>query len=619
MRIERLQVEEGFLDGLRLDLAPGLNVIIGARGVGKTSILEMIRYALRLEHVDQRRAASAQQHAEAILSGGRVLLTFVDNSGARVTVARSAADPVDVPSGVPRDQAPVVLGQNELEGIGLDQRSRLRLIDNYAAMDPGRDQADIGRLTSTVKSLTLQRRDLVLQSEALRQQELLRPKVEEELDAARAIEAALLDRAGTDAARLRERLGEQTTRQAQVGRELSDLESIKEAFLRLFEESESLHASIAEARSDLPNAGSASSRYLAELDRIAGLQRSVSNAVKELTDRVSADIGSQQSEYSRIDDEIRPLRREFEEFEVGAAAAAQATARLEQQLAGIDSGIERSNALEKRTLALSLERSDAMKAIEAIRESNWSERTRATELLNLRFEPRIRIRMEHYGDRSNYEGALAVALRGSGLQHNQLAEWLAERMSPQELVSAVEASDAAQLALIGELTSSRVEKLVNHLAKSDALGDILTSQVDDLVVFELLVGRDYRSSEQLSTGQRCAVVLPLLLADEDRVLLMDQPEDHLDNAYLVENTIKTLLARSTESQTIIATHNANIPVLGNAELVICLESDGRRGYIRHAGPLTDKPTVGLISDLMEGGREAFARRADFYRSWVARA
>ena len=65
---------------------------------------------------------------------------------------------------------------------------------------------------------------------------------------------------------------------------------------------------------------------------------------------------------------------------------------------------------------------------------------------------------------------------------------------------------------------------------------------------------------------------------------------------------------------IFSTHNANIPVLGNADRVILLGSDGKRGFVRHAGALDDQESVSAITTVMEGGIEAFDRRAKFYHA-----
>jgi predicted ATPase len=108
------------------------------------------------------------------------------------------------------------------------------------------------------------------------------------------------------------------------------------------------------------------------------------------------------------------------------------------------------------------------------------------------------------------------------------------------------------------------------------------------------------------------VILPITLEHKERVLVVDQPEDHLDNAFVVDTLIKAIRNRSDSSQMLVSTHNANIPVLGDASQVITMGSDGQRGFVSHVGPLDDQATVEAISLIMEGGREAFARRARFY-------
>jgi ABC-type Mn2+/Zn2+ transport system ATPase subunit len=158
----------------------------------------------------------------------------------------------------------------------------------------------------------------------------------------------------------------------------------------------------------------------------------------------------------------------------------------------------------------------------------------------------------------------------------------------------------------------RAARVLAYLRESESLGALATSLVEDNVTFQLLDGHDYKQLADLSTGQRCTVVLPLILEHADRVLMIDQPEDHIDNAFIVDTLIKSILRRSTSSQLILSTHNANIPVLGDAQSVVHLASDGSRGYVEHAAPLDDPDIVNAISRLMEGGAEAFERRAKFY-------
>jgi energy-coupling factor transporter ATP-binding protein EcfA2 len=157
----------------------------------------------------------------------------------------------------------------------------------------------------------------------------------------------------------------------------------------------------------------------------------------------------------------------------------------------------------------------------------------------------------------------------------------------------------------------RAAKAVLALKESD-LGEIVTVPVEDYVTFSLLDGADYKDISDLSTGQRCTVILPLVLRHTDRLLIVDQPEDHIDNAFIVDTLIQSVLARPDDGQIIFSTHNANIPVLGNADFVIQLGSDGKRGFPLVANTLDAPPAVTAITTVMEGGAQAFASRAKFY-------
>jgi hypothetical protein len=95
-------------------------------------------------------------------------------------------------------------------------------------------------------------------------------------------------------------------------------------------------------------------------------------------------------------------------------------------------------------------------------------------------------------------------------------------------------------------------------------------------------------------------------------VILDQPEDHLDGAFIVNTLIEAIMGRDPTSQLITSTHNPNIPVLGDATQVTLLGSDGHRGFQLHSGPLADPHIVEAITSVMEGGKEAFERRARFY-------
>ncbi|NHF68461.1 ATP-binding protein [Xanthomonas hortorum] len=128
MYISRIQVTEGFLDGLDISLSPGLNVLIGARGTGKTSVIELLRYCLDVPGHTPESNKRSKEHALSILGTGEVVVTI--STGGEDMVFRRAAG--DVSHRIAASQMPIVFSQTEIETVGLQSTGRLRLIDGFA-------------------------------------------------------------------------------------------------------------------------------------------------------------------------------------------------------------------------------------------------------------------------------------------------------------------------------------------------------------------------------------------------------------------------------------------------------------------------------------------------------
>lgn len=145
------------------------------------------------------------------------------------------------------------------------------------------------------------------------------------------------------------------------------------------------------------------------------------------------------------------------------------------------------------------------------------------------------------------------------------------------------------------------------------------TRIADFADIELLDVKDGRplgkvSDPQLSEGQRNTAVLNLLLAQGDGPIVIDQPEDELDSNFIYRDLVPLLRRVKEHRQIILATHNANLPVNGDAELIYALKARGDHGYLRAAGGL-DRPAVTqAVLDIMEGSREAFRRRREKYHT-----
>jgi hypothetical protein len=120
------------------------------------------------------------------------------------------------------------------------------------------------------------------------------------------------------------------------------------------------------------------------------------------------------------------------------------------------------------------------------------------------------------------------------------------------------------------------------------------------------------SQRDLSDGQRNTAVLSMLLAEGNGPLLIDQPESELDNEFLYTQLVALIRAAKRKRQLIVVTHNANIPVIGDADLVYCLEAKGGRGCVSVQGGMDSEEVTTAVLRVMEGSREAFRRRKERY-------
>jgi len=119
----------------------------------------------------------------------------------------------------------------------------------------------------------------------------------------------------------------------------------------------------------------------------------------------------------------------------------------------------------------------------------------------------------------------------------------------------------------------------------------------------------YRPLDELSGGQRVSVLLSLLLeTTDDRPLVIDQPEDELDNRFLFETVLPALKKLKGRRQVIVATHNANIVVNGDADMVIQLEATANHGHVAAAGAIEEPTVRDAIVRTVDGGSEAFRLR-----------
>ena len=148
-------------------------------------------------------------------------------------------------------------------------------------------------------------------------------------------------------------------------------------------------------------------------------------------------------------------------------------------------------------------------------------------------------------------------------------------------------------------------------AYKENLKDLLTYQVPNKYTIT------YRGTElsHHSLGQRASALMLFLLDQrENDVIIIDQPEDDLDNQTIYEDVIKLIQKLKPSVQFIFATHNPNIPVLGDAEQIHSCSLAEYKIDVQSGG-IDDLEQQKRIVSIMEGGEDAFRRRKEIYNSW----
>jgi len=244
---------------------------------------------------------------------------------------------------------------------------------------------------------------------------------------------------------------------------------------------------------------------------------------------------------------------------------------------------------------------------------------RAGKLVTRRLRGRVRVRVAFAGNREPLFQLLRGEIGGN------LAKTI-ERLRECQDLSLTELADTARKG--AEDLRDRY-LLTPAQAKNIAeAGDSVSMQIEELELssttrIELNTAahgeaESWQALEQLSTGQKATAVLLLLLLESDAPLLVDQPEDDLDNRFIFEEIVPRMREEKRRRQFVFSTHNANIPVLGDAELILGLSamgeaSDGRaRIAPEHVGSIDARPVRELVEELLEGGQEAFERRRRKY-------
>jgi len=193
-----------------------------------------------------------------------------------------------------------------------------------------------------------------------------------------------------------------------------------------------------------------------------------------------------------------------------------------------------------------------------------------------------------------------------------------------ELIRKKDTSLLTQLTVSGStiFTPSEASQILVNLGASSVLSKLERCQYEDVPTITLTrkftdaAGKDTfikKDFSKLSLGQQQSILLSILLfSNRNCPLLIDQPEDNLDSEFIYKTLVKNLRKIKEHRQVIIVTHNANIAVLGDAELIVPLKSTSEKTHVIDRGSIDNSKTKAITCAILEGGEKAFVKRKEIY-------
>ena len=605
--IETISWDGGFLDGVRMRLSGSLSCLIGGRGTGKSTIIESIRYALGIEPIGESARRDHRGLVEQVLDAGTKISMLVRGAAGEFVIERSVPDPPVV-----RDAAGVVLASRPTDVLGpvevFGQHELAELADSgdYIARLLQRISGDPVELSSNLPARLRQNREgIVAGGRQL-------SEIDDALDELPRLQEALAQFRG---AHLDERLDERT--RIDHERRLLDtagtrLDDVLAAAQPLRDDGllDDAFASPAALR-DLPNAS-----ILAHLgDVLRALQADVITAADTIDQAVATArdaLSSVETDWSAA---TAPIREQYDAVlrslqDRGLDAGRYlATQRAVERLAPL---VDQRRHVAARVAALHDERRQLLAELSDKAGEERRKLGEACTAANQLLQGTVRVRPQQSVDRTKILTLIDSALSGQRSQVRHVVQQ--DAFSPRALADAaregsnslerlgIRGAQAVNLAGAGEALFLRLEEMTVGLAAVAALNVGTASEPD------------FRDLDELSKGQKATALLLLLLATLRGPLIVDQPEDDLDNRFVWEGVVPRIRALKGVRQLVFSTHNANIPVLGDAELLVVLESAGRKGRIAEGGvgSLDDQIVLNLAGEILEGGPDAFRRRRYLY-------
>ncbi|MCU1256387.1 MAG: hypothetical protein JWM83_2686 [Candidatus Angelobacter sp.] len=618
--IEKLEINGGFLPSLQLSLPSGLTCIIGPRGSGKSTLAEIIRFALR---GSTNASKSRQDLLQSNLGpSGLITIAACVDKRASYTLRRAFKQSAVLLSSDGKPVAGVEVDRGSFLPLDAYTGPEIEAIADETLGEKRRALLDELReddLRAIKLAVSEQRRSLQANAEQIRATQALISDSKEQIEELGDAQAQLT---GLGPAPDTESDWNITVaaRQEQCNkREIQRNETAKSRFVRISEQIKSLTEALASKGAyRIVEPGSANEQHLMPYqDQIDQRTIAALVSIAELDRLITESLGI--VDKARIS--LQPLHSEQAALHSMLQKENSAASELIRRRTDLEQKISRLAALRQNQIALEAELKllqDRRKQIKgdflASRDKISNIRDLVGQGLQSEAGTNIQIRVLRNADNLAYQTMLLDGLRGGRVRgHEDILSTLL-RLRPEQLAQLVEANDAKALEELTDFGEDRSRRIIDAFRANLDPFELEIVEIEDRIKIELNVStsRDsnFKDAAELSRGQKCTALLPILLARRQSPLIIDQPEDNLDNHFIYETVVNTIRRLKSKRQMVFITHNANIPVLAEADLIVVLNSDGKIGFIEKQG--TVDQCRDSIVDLLEGGEEAFELRRKRY-------
>ena len=595
--IESISFQGGKFDGQTIMFSRELNTLIGIRGSGKSSVLEVVRYVLDLP------AQMDKEYKESLVknvfgSGGKATLNVIDKHGKRYSVSRIFGERINVldETGNDLNINPISLfdgvqyfGQKDLSSSADHENGLLEKLISGRIGQPSNLDSCVNELVKTVERLLDVSKIPQQMTEVTTQQTELEHKL------------SIFEEKGV-ADKLKKQSGyaTDTTKLDAVKNGIDAiLRDIRNAFSKNSVASNALDGYSSDFNKDIfEDVSAALSLIDVQLTQIGSCIAEIEkqrSGIEDIISRLKERTDSLADEFAEIKREIKDETLDVDSF-VKMTAELQ---KIKEKLKQLSEEASSKSKIEASFTKATRERNDALL-------TTYNAYKAETERINQN-QTELRIEITFKGDREGFKSQLKNDFKGTGISDTKYQAICDAFTDYTAIIEDWIICDGNKLKSI--ITSGEYVKMEDKLRNQ--YEELLSRQVENKVDI-YYHGKLLR---QHSIGQRAsALILFILTQDDNDIIFIDQPEDDLDNKVIYDEVITAITQKKPYMQFIFATHNANIPVLGDSERVLVVEFQGTKIDVAQ-GNIDLDSTHKQIVDIMEGGKEAFNKRQLIYTSW----